>query len=175
MKWQSFLVESYESMFKELEIVLGGLILDDLHKRPAAGANPIGWLSWHTVRSCDRFLGDVVLGEQLWISQGWHKIFNRPANFNDTGVGFTNDQVDALRIPDVKALLEYERVVAIALMNYLGEITEEELDREAPNSQLPGTTRPVHARILGILNNFQHVGQAGYVRGIIKGHGWYGR
>lgn len=175
MKWQQFLVESYQSMFRELDRVLDGLSVEELPKRPAPGANPVGWLCWHTVRSCDRFLGDVALGQQLWISQGWHAKFNRAADFNDTGSGFTDDQVDALQIPDMKTLLDYERAVAGALTKYLGKLTEEELDREAPNSQSPGSTRQVHARLLGILNNYQHVGQAGYVRGIIKGHGWYGR
>jgi hypothetical protein len=175
MKWQQFLVDLYHSMFRELEKMLDGLSDEDLPKRPAPGANPIGWLSWHTVRSCDRFLGDVVLGQQLWISQGWHAKFNRQPNFNETGVGFTDDQVDALRIPDIKTLLEYEEAVREALIKYLGGITEVELDRQAPNSQAPGTNRPVHDRLVGILNNYQHVGQAGYVRGIIKGHGWYGR
>jgi hypothetical protein len=169
------LASCYGSMFQELETALDGLTVEDIHRRPAPGANPIGWLCWHTVRSCDRFLGDVVLGEQLWISDGWHRRFDRPANFNDTGVGHAASQVDDLRIPAMKTLLDYERAVATALLRYLDGITETEFLREAPNSQIPGTTRPVQARLLGILNNFQHVGQAGYARGIIKGHGWYGR
>jgi len=37
------------------------------------------------------------------------------------------------------------------------------------------TTTTVEQRILGTINNFQHVGQAGYVRGLISGIGWYGR
>jgi hypothetical protein len=175
MKWQHYFVESYQNMFRELEKVLDGLTGTDLPRRPAPGANPIGWLCWHTVRSCDRFLGDVALGQQLWITEGWHAKFSRPPDSNETGSGFTGDQVDALRIPDVTTLLNYERAVAGALAEYLGQLTEDELEREAPNSQSPGSTRPVHARLLGILNNYQHVGQAGYVRGIIKGQGWYGR
>jgi hypothetical protein len=175
MKWQQMTSRFYQSMFQELEKVLEGLTLDDLRKRPAPGANPISWLCWHTVRSCDRFLGDVVLGEQLWISAGWHKRFNRAADYNDTGSGYTEAQVEALSIPSVQLLLDYERAVAAPLVMYLEEMSEQEYDRESPNSQLPGTTRPVHARLLGILNNYQHVGQAGYVRGIVRGHGWYGR
>ncbi len=175
MKWQQLVADSYQSMFRELERVLDGLNTTDLSKRPAAGANPIGWLCWHTVRSCDRFLGDIVLGEQLWVRDGWHAKFGRPADFNETGSGFSDVQVDALEVPSVQLLIDYERAVADALGKYLVALTENELDREAPNSQIPGTTRVVHARLQGILNNFQHVGQAGYVRGMIKGHGWYGR
>jgi hypothetical protein len=175
MKWQQMVSSSYRNMFNELEKVLDGLAVEDLHKRPSLGANPIGWLCWHTVRSCDRLLGDVVLGQQLWISKGWHQKFNRPADFDDTGSGHTEAQVDALRIPDVQMLLDYERAVAGPLLSYIENLTEKELDREAPNSQHPGSTRPVQSRLAGVLNNLQHVGQAGYVRGIIKGHGWYRR
>lgn len=175
MKWQRMMADAYRNMFSEMEIVLDGLGPEDLHKRPAPGANPIGWLCWHTVRSCDRLLGDVVLGEQLWLSECWHKKFNRPADFNDTGAGHSSAQVDALKIPDMQTLLDYQHDVMGPLLRYIEGMTEQELDREAPDSQRPGTTRPVHARLVGVLNNLQHVGQAGYVRGMIKVQGWYGR
>ena len=175
MRWQQLMVNSYQNMFQELENVLDGLTLEDLHKRPSPGANPIKWLCWHTIRSCDRLLGDVVMGQQLWISKGWHKKFNRPPDFNETGKGFTDAQVDALKIPDAKTLLEYEKAVKEPLLRYIEGLSEQELDREVPASWEPGTTSPVHARLTGALLNLQHIGAAAYVRGIIKGHGWYGR
>jgi hypothetical protein len=175
MKWQQLIKNEFELMSREIEKVLDGLTIEDLRKRPAPGANPIGWLCWHTMRSCDRFLGDVVLGEQLWIKDGWCKKFNKPADFNDTGFGDTNAQVDALKIPDVKTLLAYHNAVMKPLLNYLENLTESELDRQAPYSLQSGAVKPVSERLAGTLNNLQHVGQAGYVRGIIKGQGWYGR
>ncbi len=175
MKWQQMIADAYHSMFSEIEKVLDGLTVEDLHKRPFPGANPIGWLCWHTVRSCDRLLGDVVLGQQLWISAAWHKKFNRPADFNDTGYGHTNAQVDALKIPDIKTLLDYMSAVKEPLLRYIEGLTEKELDRGTPSLQMPGTMQPVYLRLVHVLNNMQHVGAAAYVRGIIKGHGWYGR
>jgi hypothetical protein len=175
MKWQQLIVNLYEAMFQELEKVLNGLTTEDLHKRPSTGANPIGWLCWHTIRSCDRFLGDAVLGEQLWIKDGWHNKFNRPPDLNDTGFGHTDTQVNALKIPDVKTLVAYEQAVKKSLINYLQGLTEKDLDREAASSIRPGTTASVHSRVSGTLLNLQHVGAAAYVRGLIKGHGWYGR
>ena len=175
MRWQYLMVDAYQQMSQELEQVLDGLMVEDLHQRPSPGANPIGWLAWHVTRSCDRLLGDVVLGEQIWISEGWHKKFNRPPDLNDTGVGHTDAQVDGLEIADVKTLLDYHRAVIKPLLRYLDRLTENELDRECANSQHPGTTRAVHSRLIGALNNMQHVGQAGYVRGLLKGHRWYGR
>lgn len=175
MKWQQVMANAYRNMFSEIEKVLDGLNVEDLHKRPSPGANPIGWLCWHTVRSCDRLLGDVVLGEQLWIKDGWHKKFHRSHDFNDTGVGHTDTQVNALKIPDVKTLLDYMNAVKKPLLNYIENLTEEDFDKEAPASWLPGTKQPVHSRLAGVLLNLQHVGAAAYVRGLIKGHGWYGK
>jgi hypothetical protein len=175
MRWQQLIIDMYQRMSQEIEQVLNGLTIEDMHKRPAPGANPIGWLCWHTARSLDRQLGDVVLGRQLWITGGWHKKFNRPPDLNDTGVGHTDAQVDGLRIPDVKTLLAYHRAVMNETLRYLARLSEDELDRECENSQHPGTKTAVHLRLMGTLNNLQHVGQAGYVRGLIKGQGWYGR
>ena len=175
MKWQQMMAEVYRNMFSELEKVLDRLTTEDLHKRPSPGANPISWLCWHTIRSCDRLLGDAVLGEQLWIKDGWYKKFNRRPDFNETGKGFTDAQVDALKIPDIKTLLEYEKAVKEPLLRYIENLTEKELDREVPASWEPGTTSRVSSRLSGTILNLQHLGAAEYVRGIIKGHGWYGR
>jgi hypothetical protein len=176
MKWQNMIAESYENMFQEMEKVLHGLSMDDLHKRPCLTANPIGWLCWHSIRSCDRLLGDVVLGKQLWISAGWNRKFMRPPDPNDTGKGHSLASVDALHIPSTKILLDYAKAVKKPLLAYIKTLTNQELNKEYPSSQEPGTTRPVYSRITGVLShNLQHIGQAGYVRGIIKGHGWYGR
>jgi hypothetical protein len=38
-----------------------------------------------------------------------------------------------------------------------------------------GNTSTVEARLIGTIYNFQHVGQTGYVRGMLKGIGWYPR
>jgi hypothetical protein len=176
MKWQSMIAEAYDNMFQEMEKVLEGLSIDDLHKRPSLGANPIGWLCWHVIRSCDRLLGDVVLGKQLWISAGWNRKFNRAPDPNDTGKGHSLATVDALFIPSTGTLVDYARTVKAPLLAYLEKLTNQELSKEYPSSQNPGTTRPVYPRITGILShNLQHIGEANYVRGILKGHGWYGR
>jgi len=176
MKWQSMIGEAYENMFQEMEKVLEGLSIDDLHKRPALGANPIGWLCWHAIRSGDRLLGDVVLGKQLWISAGWNRKFNRPPDPNDTGKGHSLFSVDNLFIPSAGTLVDYANAVKAPLLDYTNKLTNQELNKEYPSSMAPDTMRPVYPRITGILaHNLQHIGEANYARGILKGHGWYGR
>ena len=175
MKWQNLLIDVYKRMTSEVEEILNGLTAADLHKRPSPGANPIGWLIWHVARSMDRTLGDAVLGQQLWISEGWHKKFGMPPNPLDTGNGHTDAQVDALKIPDIQTLLDYYHSVMNAFLKRIETLTEEDLDTEYPSSIQPGTKSAFYLRITSNMHDMMHVGQAGYVRGLIKGHRWYGR
>jgi len=176
MKWQQLLVETYLRLSDELLNVLEGLTLEDLHKRPAPDANTIGWLCWHATRSLDRTVGDVISGEQLWIRDKWHERFGRKPDLNETGVGHSFEEAGNFRIPDIQILKDYHQAVMRVSVEYLQNLTEEELDRECPNSQQPGTTRTAFLRIIGNINDcFQHVGQAAYVRGLLKGQGWLGR
>ncbi|MFA5310044.1 MAG: DinB family protein [Dehalococcoidales bacterium] len=175
MRWQQLIVDIYKRMTEEVEHTLDGLTTADLHQRPAPGANSIGWLIWHATRSMDRTIGDAILGEQLWVRDGWHRKFNMPPDPLDTGYGHTDAQVDALKIPDVQTLLDYHRAVMRVMLAAMDKLTEEELDKEYPFSLEPGAKRAFARRILSNVHDIQHVGQAAYVRGLIKGRGWYGR
>jgi hypothetical protein len=176
MKWRQLLKEVYVKLSQSFEEVLDGLTVDDLHKSPAPDANNIGWLLWHATRSLDRTVGDVILGEQLWIRDGWHARFHRKPDLNETGVGHSFRDVAEFRVPDIETLRKYHQGVMEKSVNYLDTLSENELDREFDNSLHPGKTTPVHLRIVGNINDcFQHVGQAAYVRGLLKGQGWLGR
>jgi hypothetical protein len=176
MKWQQLLAEVYLKLSSEFENILDGLALEDLHRRPAPDANTIGWLLWHTTRSLDRTIGDVIRGEQLWIKEGWYARFNREPDPNETGVGHSFREAGEFKVPDIQTLRDYHRAVISVTLEYLGSLSETELDKEFEASYSSGTTAPVHRRILGNINDcFQHVGQAAYVRGLLKGQGWLGR
>ena len=176
MKWQELIAETYRRMSREYENILDGLTMDDLHKRPAPDANTIGWLLWHTARSYDRTVGDVMYGEQLWIKDKWYVKFNRKPDFNDTGYLHSFEEVGNLRIPDIETLRDYQRAVTQASIEYVKKLTEEELDRDCPLSTHPGTTATAGMRIIGNINDcYQHLGQAAYVRGLITKQGWLGK
>jgi hypothetical protein len=172
MKWQQFIIDVYRRMSKDFEDVLDGLTIEELHRRPADGANPIGWLCWHATRSLDRTVGDVIWGEQYWIKEKWHARFGRSPDPNDTGYGHTDAEVDSLNIPDVRALLDYHHTVMGATITYLENLSEDEFDRECIFSVQPGSTRAVYLRLIANIRDTQHIGQAAYVRGLIKGHRW---
>jgi len=48
-------------------------------------------------------------------------------------------------------------------------LTENDLEREVFSPTLK-MTYTVEQRILSTINDFQHIGQAGYVRGLLTGH-----
>jgi hypothetical protein len=175
MQWQQIILDMYKRTQEETEKVLDGLTVADLYQRPSPGANPIGWLVWHTARSMDRTIGDAILGQQLWISEGWHKKFGMPPDPMNTGRGNTDAQVDAFKTPDVQMLLDYYHAVMKVLVNYVEHLTEDELGKEHLSLVPPGTMVPFARRIISITHDNQYIGQAAYARGIIKGQGWYGR
>lgn len=175
MKWQQLLVNVYQRMSQDFEEVLNGLTIEELHQRPAPGANPIGWLCWHATRSLDRTIGDVIQGEQLWIKEKWHAKFGRSPDPNETGYGHTDTQVDSLKIPDIQTLLDYHHAVMKTTITYLEKLMEDELDRECDFSAEPGAKGTVYLRLISNIHDAQHVGQAAYVRGLINGHRWSGK
>jgi hypothetical protein len=173
MKWQQLVTNIFLRISQELEMILDGLTVEELNKQPAPDANTIGWLIWHLTRGQDRGLGDVMGEEQLWIKDKWYAKFNRAPDPADTGFRHSPKDIAAFRSPDGKTLLEYHRAVLERSRRYLEkELSETDLEREVARPTL-AMVLPVHALIVGAINDgLQHVGQAAYVRGLIKGQGW---
>jgi hypothetical protein len=175
MNLQSFLMDIYMLRCKELEQTLVGLTSEQINYRPKPESNSIGWLIWHATRSQDRMNADLFGEDQLWVSGNWYLKFNRFPDQKDTGYGHTPAQVANFKAPDVQTLLEYARVVYERTQGYFKtRLTEKDLEREVVSPTL-GITTTVEKRILSTINDFQHIGQAGYVRSLLTGIGWYGR
>ncbi len=176
MEWQQLITDIFMRISQELERVLDGLTVDDLNQTPRADCNSIGWLAWHLTRSQDRNIGEVMGEGQLWIKDGWHAKFNRAPDPSETGFGHSSEDAAAFRSPDGKTLLAYHRAVLEQSKDYISsKLSETELARESKSPTL-ATVNTVRVRLVGVINDsLQHVGQAAYVRGLLKGKGWLGR
>ena len=175
MELKQFVQGIFDRLAAELERAVTGLTPEDLNHQPRPESNSIGWLIWHATRSQDRMNADLFGEDQLWVSAKWHAKFNRSPDQKDTGFGHTPAQVAAFRAPGAQTLLDYARAVYERTRIYITtRLTETDLQREVKSPTL-GTTATVEERILTTINDFQHIGQAGYVRGMLKGKGWYGR
>lgn len=170
---KEFTSDIFARLETEIELVLNGLTSEDLNTLPKPDSNSIGWLIWHSSRSQDRMNADLFGEDQLWVSAKWHLKFNRSPDQKDTGVGHTSEQVAAFRAPDSKTLLDYYHAVSNRTQEYISiRLTAEDLNRQvwSPTLESMGT---VEMRMIGVIYNLAHIGQAGYVRGFLKGKGWY--
>ena len=169
MEWQQLMAAIFQQVSQVLERALDGLSQEDLNQQPSFDTNSMGWLAWHLTRGQDRAIAGLMGEEQLWVKDGWHVKFNRPADPQDFGLGHTPEDVAAFNSPDVGTLLNYHRAVLERTKRYLGRLSEAELDREIDHPRFP----TVNLRLVAVLSdNLQHAGQIAYVRGLLKGKGW---
>ena len=192
MKWHELIIDSLGRVYGLLEKALDGLTPEDLNKQPWPHCNTIGWLTWHLTRWQDRSIALFMGEEQLWISDRWCEKFDRKPDPEDTGLGHTSEDVVAFKSPDVEILLGYYNAVLDRTGRYLASLTATELDRQLNDrwygSELWFESKRWHqgksrhqglpslgVRLVSMANdNIQHAGQVAYLRGMLKGKGWYG-
>ena len=169
MEFQLLITDYFIRISDELEQVLDGLPSKDLNKQPAPGANSIGWLAWHLTRSHDRNLSEIYRKQQLWITDKWYEKFGRTPDPSETGLGHNSEEMVAFESPDGKTILKYHHAVLERAKMYIeNNLSATELKRRVKSPTMKNTNT-VRGRLLGIVSEgFQHVGQAAYVRGLLR-------
>ncbi|WP_431945088.1 mycothiol transferase [Micromonospora marina] len=160
------LTEAYGRLPDLVAGVLDGLDAAQLRRAPADGANPVGWLVWHLTRIQDDHVADVMGEPQLWTTGDWAARCGLRPDPADTGFGHGPEQISAVRPEDGGVLLDYHRAVVDRSLGYLRGLSPADLDRVVDENWDPPVTLGV--RLVSVLDDdFQHVGQAAYVRGLI--------
>jgi uncharacterized damage-inducible protein DinB len=144
-----------------------GLTLEQLHYRPAQGANSIAWIVWHLTRVQDDHVAGVAGTEQVWMSGDWAPRFGFPEGSTDTGYGHNSDQVAAVQVKSGEVLTAYFDAVHERTMRFVATLTEADLPRVVDESWDPPVT--LSARLISVIaDDLQHAGQAMYLRGIVE-------
>jgi uncharacterized damage-inducible protein DinB len=166
MRSRDVLTHTYEQIAETLTRTVEGLGPDDLARRVAPGANPIGWLAWHLLRVQDDHVADVAGTEQVWTADGWAGRFGLPVDDAATGYGMSEAEVDAVRVSSADLLLGYSHAVHTRTAEFLRGLSDEDLDRVVDTRWDPPVTLGV--RLVSVLSDdLQHLGQAAYVRGLL--------
>ena len=166
MHSRDVLTHAYEQIAETFTRTVEGLGPDDLARRVAPGANPIGWLAWHLLRVQDDHVADVAGTEQVWTADGWAGRFGLPVDDAATGYGMSEAEVDAVRVPSADLLLDYSRAVHARTAEFLRGLSDGDLDRVVDTNWDPPVTLGV--RLVSVLSDdLQHLGQAAYVRGLL--------
>lgn len=145
--------------------VLDGLAGDDLLWRPDPEANPIGWLVWHLTRIEDDHLAALGHLEQVWSADGWYQRFGLPYVKAAHGFRMTPTEVGLFNTRDARLLNGYAAAVWNQSTSILDSFTADDVDRVIDARYTPPVT--VGIRLSSVMiETGQHVGQAGYVRGL---------
>jgi hypothetical protein len=173
MEAKELLSEGYGSALALMAEVLKGLSREDLDWQPKSDCNSIGWLAWHAAREQDATMAYMTREDQLWIKEGWHDKFGRPADPRDYGTGHTLEQMASFRSPDVETILNYYKAVVERTQKYILSLTAADLD-QATKMKFMQPPPSVGSWLRMIMDDcIQHSGQTGYVRGLRQGIGWY--
>lgn len=142
-----------------------GLDEEALAHRPDGTGNSIGWLLWHLARVQDDHVADLAGQPQVW--EAWQEKVGLPNGTEDIGFGHSSEQVDAIRVADPSVLVAYQHEVTLATARYLETVDDRELEREVDQRWDPPVTAGV--RLVSIIGDcLQHLGQAAYVKGLLK-------
>lgn len=159
---------AFEAIQRRFVLTVEDATPEQLSYQPHPEANSLAWLAWHLTRWQDTQVSRFAGLDQAWVS-GWAAKFDHPSDASDTGLGHTSTQVSEFRA-DARLLLGYHQAVYERTLEYLQRVTEADLDQEV---QEPRGVDTIRGRLVGVLSdNFQHVGQMAYLRGLLAGEHW---
>lgn len=149
------------------ELVVGltdGLGPELASYRPDPEANSIAWLIWHATRVQDDHIAELAGVDQVW--PRWRERFALPFDDDATGYGQSAEEVAQVRSSG-DLLAGYHRDVQQLTRDYIGGLTEQELDRVVDTNWDPPVTASV--RLVSVIGDVtQHLGQAAYVQGLAE-------
>ncbi|MBO2461001.1 mycothiol transferase [Actinomadura violacea] len=161
------LTDAFDRIQETVRQAVDGLTPDQLALRPDAEANSIAWLVWHLTRVQDDHVADAAGTGQVWTSGGWADRFALPLDPSETGYGHDPKQVAAVRVGSADLLTGYHDAVHDRTVEYVGTLTDKDLERVVDAAWDPPVTLAV--RLVSVISDdLQHAGQASYVRGLIE-------
>lgn len=158
--------DNFERIRELVVSVTDGLTPEMSDYRPGPQANSIAWLIWHLTRVQDDHVSDAADVEQAWTSRGWQERFDFPFPAADVGYGHSSTDVGTVHA-DAQLLADYHGDVHLATLEYVDELTTDELERIVDRRWDPPVT--VSVRLVSVIGDcLQHLGQAAYVRGLYE-------
>lgn len=167
MRSSEVLLDGLGRVADNVHAVLDGATSELLNKAPAPGANTIAWLVWHLTRVQDSHVADVAGADEVWVTGGWVDRFGLPFSPGEIGYGQSTDEAARVIVDDAGLLREYYDATHAGSVDYIGALTDSDLDRIVDRNWDPPVTLGV--RLISVIDDdTQHIGQAAYVRGLLS-------
>lgn len=171
MRTSELLLDAFTRVKDGVHDVVHGLTDEDLAYRADGEANSIAWLVWHLTRVEDDHVSEVAGHEQAWTSSGWAQQFALGLDTWDTGYGHKPREVSQVKV-SADLLARYHDAVFEDTARFVKGLGDEDLDRIVDRRWDPPVTLGV--RLISVIeDDFQHLGQAAFIRGLVqrRGHG----
>ena len=158
--------DAFGRIKEEVHAVLDGIDERHLGFRPDPDANSVAWLIWHLTRVQDDHIAGAAGMQQVWTTQGWNERFGLPFDPSAHGYGQSSEDVAALGDIPAEKLLGYYDAVHEQTLQYVGNLSEADLDRIVDENWDPPVT--LAARLVSVLDDdLEHAGQAAFVKGAL--------
>jgi len=131
--------------------------------KPAPGANPIGFLFWHYMRTEDNIVQGLLKKPSIWEAEKWHEKLGMEAN--DQGTGFKEPDVDKAAALPLSIVLEYAEHVIAGTDSYLLSIDDDGLDY-ALDPEKPRRNVGMMIRNFILAHGWWHLGEIKYLKGM---------
>jgi len=155
-----------EEYYQTLKSVLTDLNNTELFWRPNLQSNNIIFLVWHMGLVEDNLINKILCKKnRIWITDKYYERF--PSLKNETGFGFTLEELDNFPQMDIAWLMNYFEAVRKKTEHKIEKISQMDLasNYNFSNSKVSGYW------VLGrlITEESQHLGQISYIRGLVRG------
>ena len=165
MSQVSFIAESLASLHNSIDEATKGLTDEQAHHQSGSDSNHIAFVAWHYSRTVDNIVRFVLQRKPtLWMEGKWDERFGLDSKAQ--GTGMTREEASALRISDLAAFGEYMSQVWQASKEYMGSITDADLEQQL-------TIRPLGEMTLGhvlgtvlLTHGYTHLGEIYTLKGI---------
>jgi hypothetical protein len=169
MKTSDFILNMLDRIRNAQMTAVDGLGHEELTWCPGAEANSIGFILWHQTRVEDILVqGMIQRKPQVWISDKWAEKLNLSEKLQDTGYGYTAEQVSAFPVPQLDDLLGYAKATRAKTVEYLKAVTADEMDKVI-KTPVFGDLPIAQVFIILLGDTIQHTGQIAYLRGLQRG------
>ncbi len=168
MELKDFILKSLERVQTASTAAVHDLEPDELKWQAGPEANSIGFILWHLLRAEDRFVNTLFQQKpQVYEQEKWYQKMGLPDDPNDTGSGYTAEQVAAFPVPKLNTLQQYGEAVRLQTIEYIKNMEPDGLDRVLEHPRFGKITiGELFILLLGELN--QHVGQMAYLHGLVR-------
>jgi hypothetical protein len=156
------------SLQEALTRALDGLTPEELSYQPDKESNSIGFILWHKTRAEDTMVITTLLGKpEEWETGKWATRMGFEEDFNDSGWGYTAEQLASFAVPKLEEMIAYGKAVRAETEKYIAGLSPEDFD-EVKTTMFG--EMPVSAILTMLINELAlHTGHITYVRGLQRG------